>query len=512
MAWGMWVGARLSGHSARIDEFLSELMKQARRYGRASAGLTSCNAQPRMGFRVLGVVLVVVAGVTGSFRLAAGQLSDSAWRSAQYYGGSDFEFAERLTVDAAGNAYLLGRTFSNDMDAAVVPTAAGSGEPASATFVLKLGRDGQRLYAIPVGAGFGFLPLDIAVGADGAAHALARDGDTAHVIKVAADGSGRAYDVTFNALARDALRPVAIAVDDVGHTVIAGSTPVGVFVARLDARGAVYDVHVLPFAADVRDLAVDAVGDAYLTGAIASASLPATGTAVQPRYSEGACADVFPPSGGGPPRMSPCPDGFLVKLTRSGTVAYATYFGGSGWDEATAVAVDRTGAAVIAGLTRSSNLPTLRALQPQCKPGFAPLACGDAFVAKIDATGTSLIYSTYLGGTDTEGVSGISVDDTGSAFVGGSITGSGMPVLRAPQPASGGGQSDGYVTALAPTGDLLWSTYVGGAAEERIVGVGAAAGIVYFGGETTSPGWAVGGGPHHGARDLFSARVLDLSR
>ena len=465
-----------------------------------------------MWIRVLGVVAIALVGVAGSFGLASGQLSESAWRSAQYYGGSDFEFAERLTVDAAGTAYLLGRTFSNDMDAGVVPSAAGSGEPASATFVLKLGRDGQTLYAMPVGTGFGFLPLDIAVGADGAAHALARDGDTTHVIKVAADGSGRAYDVTFNAVARDALRPVAIAVDDVGHTVIAGSTPVGVFVARLDARGAVYDLDVLPFSADVRDLAVDAVGDAYLTGAITSASLPVAGAAVQPRYNEGGCADVFPPTAGGPPRTSPCPDGFLLKLTRSGTVAYATYFGGSGWDEATAVAVDRTGAAVIAGLTRSDNLPTMRALQPQCKPGFAPLACGDAFVAKFDPSGTSLIYATYLGGGDAEGVSGVSVDATGAAFVGGSISGSGLPVLRAPQPASGGGQSDGYVAALAPTGDLLWSTYVGGAAEERIVGVGAAAGMIYFGGETTSPGWAVGGGPHQGARDLFSARVLDLGR
>jgi hypothetical protein len=396
------------------------------------------------------------------------------------------------------------------MDAAVVPTAAGSGEPASATFVLKLDRDGQTIYAMPVGTGFAFLPLDIAVGADGTAHALARGGDTVHVIKVAADGSRKLYDVTFDAVARDALRPVAIAVDDVGHAVIAGSTPLGVFVARLDARGAVYDAHVLPFAADVRDLAVDAVGDAYVVGAISSGSLPATGAAVQPRYNEGACADVFPPAGG-PPRTSPCPDGFLVKLTRSGAVAYATYLGGTAWDEATAVGVDRAGAAVVAGLTRSANLPTLRAMQPQCKPGFAPLPCGDAFVAKVDPTGTSLVYSTYLGGTDAEGVSGVSVDAAGSAFIAGSITGTGLPVRRAPQPANGGGQTDGYIVALAPTGDLLWSTYVGGAAEERIVGVGAAAGMIHFGGETTSPGWALGGGPHHGARDLFSARVLDLS-
>ncbi len=462
-----------------------------------------------MGYRVLGVVMVVLLS---TFAIAAGQSpgSEGVWRSASYYGGSDVDFAERLAVDIDGNAYLLGRTFSSDMDAAVLPSAAASGEPASATFVLKLGRDGQTQYAVAVGQGFSFLPLDIAVGMDGAAHVLARNGDVAHVVKVGADGRV-AYDATFTALGRQPLRPAAIAVDPVGHAVIAGTAAIGVFVARLAARGSVYDMHVLPFEADVRDIAVDAAGDAYVAGAIAANTLPAGLPAVQPRYNAGECTDVFPPLDG-PARRWPCPDAFLVKVARNGAIAYATYFGGSAWDEATRVAVDRTGTAVLAGLTRSTDLPTVRAVQPRCNPGFAPLACGDAFVARIDPTGTSVVFSTYLGGADAEGVHAIGVDADGTTFVGGAVTGSGMPVLRAPQPANGGGQSDGYVVALSPAGDLLWSTYVGGAADERIVGVGAAGGVVYFGGETTSPGWALGGGPHRGARDLFAARVLDLAR
>jgi hypothetical protein len=378
------------------------------------------------------------------------------------------------------------------MHAAVVPASRASGEPASATFVLKLGRDGQPIYAIPVGTGFSFLPLDIAVGADGSAHALARDGDITHVVKIASNGSRREFDVTFNLLGRDALRPATIGVDDAGHTVIAGSTPTGVFVARLDARGAVFDLHAFPFSADVRDLAIDAAGDVYIAGAISGEGLPVHVTAVQPRFS----ADA---------------DAFLLKVTRRGAVAYATYFGGSGWDAATSVAVDRTGAAVIAGQTRSPDLRTMRAVQPQCKPGFAGSACGDLFVAKIDPSGSSLAFATYLGGNDAEGVAGLGIDAAGSTYVGGGITGGGLPMQRAPQPANGGGQSDGFLVALGATGDLLWSTYVGGADEERIVGVGAAGGIVYFGGETTSPEWAVGGGPHHGGRDLFSARLLDVN-
>jgi hypothetical protein len=460
-----------------------------------------------MWIRVLGAVLF---GVAVSFGVAAGQFPSPAepWRSASYHGGSDFEFAQRLAVDTQGNAFLLGRTFSSDMDAAVVPASPDGGDQPTATFVLKLDRAGRAIFALPVGMGFSFLPLDIAVGADGAAHVLARDGDLAHIVKVAANGAQKIFDVTLSQVARDALRPTAIGVDDVGHTVIAGTTPIGLFVARLDTRGAVFDLHVVPFAADVRDLAVDGAGDVYVTGAVSGDGLPAHAGAVQPRYKSGACSDVFPPAGG-PPSSFPCPDAFLVKMTRRGDVAYATYFGGIGWDEGTTVAVDRSGAATIAGLTRSTDLPTLRAVQPQCKAGFAPLACGDAFVAKIDPTGSSIVFSTYIGGTDAEAINALGIDATGSTYVGGTITGGGLPVYRAPQPSNGGGQSDGFVVALGPGGDLLWSTYVGGAREERIVGVGAAAGTVYFGGETMSPDWAIGGAPHHGARDLFSARLLD---
>jgi hypothetical protein len=461
-----------------------------------------------MRIRVLGLVLVVLAG---SFGAAAGQSpgnsSDSAWRSARYHGGSDYEFAERLAVDARGDAYLLGRTFSQDMDAAVIPTASSRGEQASATFVLKLGRDGLPIYAAPVGQGFAFMPLDIAVGMDGAAHVLAREGDVYHVLRIDPDGAGNAYHVTFDGRARDPLFPSAIGVDDAGHTVLAGWSWSGLFVARLDARGSVFDMAPIPVNAELRDMAVDPAGDVYLTGSIAAEGLPATAGRLQPRYNGGTCFDVFPPVSG-PPQSFPCPDAFLLKVTRRGEIAYATYFGGTGWDQGATVAVDRTGAAVVAGLTRSTDLPTVRAAQAQCNPGFAPLVCGDAFIAKVDPAGTALVFATYLGGMDTEGVNGLAVDAAGSTFIAGSITGSGIPVYRALQSANGGGGSDGFVTALGPSGNLMWSTYVGGPNEERVVGVGAAGGMIYIGGETTSPGWALGGPAHHGARDLFSARVL----
>jgi hypothetical protein len=260
--------------------------------------------------------------------------------------------------------------------------------------------------------------------------------------------------------------------------------------------------------ADARDVAVDEAGDAYIVGTIASDVLPSTSGAFQPRYNNAVCTAAGAPGSGSLPRV-PCLDVFILKLTRDGQIAYATYFGGSGLDEVHAVIVDRAGAAIIGGLTRSVDLPTARAVQPECKSGFAPLACGDAFIAKLDPTGSSLVFATYLGGTDTEIINSLAVDDAGLVYAAGSITGSGLPVYRAPQSASGGGETDGFVAAFAPQGNLLWATYVGGKESESIVGVGAAAGFVYFGGETTSSSWAIGGAPFHGGRDLFSARVLD---
>ena len=426
------------------------------------------------------------------------------WQSATYHGGSDYEFAETFVVDSWGNSYMLGRTFSGDMQPSVQPVAATFGEPASATFVLKLTPRGQPDYATRVGAGLGFLPLDLAVGMDGAAHVLARDGDVAHIIKLDAVSGAIEYDVTFDG-ATEGRYPKAIAVDDAGHAVVAGWSASGLFVARLDARGIVFAADSFPLNIDPKDIDVDSAGDVYIVGSMSSDGLPTTARSVQPRYNAGDCSDPFPPQ-----RLTPCADAILMKVSLGGLVRYATYFGGTGLDEGYRVAVDRTGAAVIAGITRSVDLPVAGALQAQCNPGFVPLRCGDAFVAKVDPTGSQLVFATYFGGTDTESVSGLAFDDEGNIYLAGNIAGGGMPIYRAPQPTSGGGRTEGFAAALGPAGDLQWSTYIGGADDDRVVGIGVASGLIQFGGETLSPAWASGGAPFHGGRDLFTAQLVDL--
>src|SRR5262249_9779757 len=106
-------------------------------------------------------------------------------------------------------------------------------------------------------------------------------------------------------------------------------------------------------------------------------------------------------------------DAFVVKLNPAGTAfIYSTFFGGNGSDIGNAIAVDSQGNAYIAGLTGSGSFPTTPGAFQTSKDGFT-----DAFVAKLNASGSSLLYATYLGGENNESAFGIAVDDSGHAHV-----------------------------------------------------------------------------------------------
>ena len=450
----------------------------------------------------LAAFLIVLTTIPGNLaaRLRSAAAFDGAWQSARYYGGTDYEFGARLVVDGAGNSYFLGYTFSADMAPSIVPVSRASGEPASATFVLKVNPEGTRVYATAVGTGISVRPIDLDVGADGTAHVLVRDGDVTRVIKL--DALGReTMHVVIDPHAGPEVYPRAIASDDAGNSVVAGWSAEGLFVARLDDRGGVLGVYRIRGSADVRDVTVDAAGNIYLIGIAFAGDLPTTAGALRPQFMAGACPVAGPPDGR-LPRTTPCTDAFVMKMTRAGALAYATYFGGSGWDDGQTIAVDRAGFAIISGATESSDLPLVAAAKPQCNAGVF-LPCGDAYIAKLDPNGAALVFSTYVG---IQPVS-LAADVTGTVYAAGAAGPSRLPTYRAPQPDFGGGEADGFVIAYSPMGQIQWSTYIGGSGEDALLGVGGAAGIVYFGGVTTSPDLASGGEPFHGGRDLFLAAI-----
>src|SRR5207245_2912332 len=130
-------------------------------------------------------------------------------------------------------------------------------------------------------------------------------------------------------------------------------------------------------------------------------------------------------------------DAFVTKLSVSGAaLVYSTYLGGSLDDRGSSIAVDSSGAAYIAGNTNSTNFPTHTPVQA------ANSGAQDAFVAKLNASGSALLYSTYLGGTGTETIElgrSIAVDSGGSAYVTGSTSSTNFPLQGALQATNNGG-------------------------------------------------------------------------
>lgn len=165
-------------------------------------------------------------------------------------------------------------------------------------------------------------------------------------------------------------------------------------------------------------------------------------------------------------------------------LSYSTYLGGSSEEAGNGIAIDTAGNAYVTGYTVSSDFPIKNAFQSPL-PGFT-----SAFVTKLNPTGTALVYSTYLGGSQTDVGLAIAVDASGDAYVTGYATSTDFPIVNAVQPTHGGSNflSDAFVTRLNPSGNaLVYSTYLGGSRAD--VGQGIAVdpwGAAYVTGYTMS--------------------------
>jgi beta-propeller repeat-containing protein len=220
-------------------------------------------------------------------------------------------------------------------------------------------------------------------------------------------------------------------------------------------------------------------GEAYVAGSTGSANFPAPG-GIAPKLGAGGV-------GAGT-------DVFVTKLTTAGAFVYSTYLGGSGSDHGRGVAV-AAGAAYVTGNTSSSDFPTAGGA-PGGKIGTGALgALGDAFVTKLNAAGTALDYSVYLGGTGDDQGNGIAVDSgSGLAFVTGSTTSTDFPVACigggcTPFQSSLSGPVDAFVARVNGAGTGLdYSTYLGGSGSDVGHGIAEEGGLVaYVTGKTNSP-------------------------
>jgi hypothetical protein len=257
----------------------------------------------------------------------------------------------------------------------------------------------------------------------------------------------------------------------------------GAFVAKLNAAGTVS--YVFPFsdywygASDLgQAIAVDTAGRAYVAGLTSSESFPTTPGAFQPQF------------GGG------MGDGFVVKVNAAGNaLLYGTYLGGEHYESLNDIAVDGAGSAFVTGSTDSRDFPVTPAAFQREHRGWHP-GNRNGFVTKLNAAGSALQYSTYLGGADDDIAQGLAIDVAGNAYVTGVVTSADFPTTPgAFQPVPPGWRacfrwlcSDAFISKLNPSGSaLVYSTYLGGDLDDSASGIAVdAMGNAYVTGDTYS--------------------------
>ncbi len=377
---------------------------------------------------------------------------------ATYLGGSGDDEASAISLDRAGNIYIAGITSSSDFPAA---TPLVSGVPGSA-FLVKLNPSGRSIIYSHYLSG---------VAPEGkVALAVTGGGET-----VVAGGT-----LTATLPVRHALQPRFGGGDEGYNGYLSGGDG---FLMRIAADG-----KTLKFAtylggshADaIRSVAIDRSGAVYVTGYTRSQDFPVR-HAAQPL--PGGVSFSHNPWGD-----DATDDAFIAKLTPDGShLVYATYLGAGGNDEAYSLALDRTGAAYVAGVTSSADFPTRNAVQPHAGGGL------DTFLAKLAPDGSHFVYVTYYGGPDDDGMMSIArgcganggfdssgvavaVDTSGAAYLTGSTLSYHFPTFRAFQPDFGGGNScqkmaangDAFIVKFSPDGQrVVYASYLGGSSGEE---------------------------------------------
>jgi hypothetical protein len=239
----------------------------------------------------------------------------------------------------------------------------------------------------------------------------------------------------------------------------------------------------------VHAIAVDGVGDVYVTGMTNASTFPILGGLGAPYNGTTA---------------------FVAKLSSAGALVWSSYLGGNNVDYGHAIAVDGSGNVYVAGETRSPNFPIVGGFDSLLATGTT-----DAFVVKINAAGTAIVWSSYLGGSGDDFAYGIAVDGAGNVFVTGKTTSTDFP-------ASGGfdaaisGSADAFVTKIAADGaSIMWSSYLGGSQSETGRAIATdGSGNIFVAGETDSSNFPASGGfdvTHNGGTDGFVVKIADGS-
>ena len=386
-----------------------------------------------------------------------------------FIGGGSDEQGKAIALDSEGCAYVTGWTESQSSFPVVVgPDLTPNGSfPDLDAFVAKIDATGAAL----VYCGFiGGTKSDIGYG-------------------IAVDSWGNAY-VAGATLSPQASFPVLIGPD---LTYNGGDFYGDAFVAKVDAAGTSLD-YCGYIGGDKDDLAraiaVDAAGSAYVAGVAQSTEAN------------------FPVSVGPDLSFNTGSDAFVAKVAPSGaTLTYCGYIGGNGGDSADGIAIDAAGCAYVTGSTLPTlddhGQPRLPLFPTTVGPDLTYNGASDAFVAKVAANGSSLLYCGYIGGSTYDRTHGIAVDSAGCAYVTGETLSTevtfpvkvGPGLIYHPRAGSLGDGYDAFLAKVDASGsNLVYCGYIGGSEDDFGYGIAVdAAGNAYVTGETDAAqsSWAV---------------------
>lgn len=395
---------------------------------------------------------------------------------ATFLGGGGDDLATALAIDATGNAYVTGATQSANF-----PVTAGAYQRSNRGFtddnfvynpgdgfVVKLNSTGSALlYSTYLGGTLNDLPLGIAVDTSG--NAVVVGGTTS------AD-----FPTTTGALSQTFR----------GNANMGPSVAGDAFVTILNAAGTAlnYSTFLGGRSKDAAaGVAIDAQNNIYVCGITFSGNFPVTAGAYQTTFRGLETTTDFAGAAG---------DAFVAKFNAQGALVYNTYLGGSFREGAAAIAVDSTGAAYITGNTASLNFPATTGAVQSAYGGKQAVGTtgetyyGDAFAAKLNPSGTQLVYATYLGGSGDEAGLALALDTAGSVYITGFSTstnfplsadalqnsnagvgGQGLDAIAPDIPERPRNTGDAFLVKLSPTGALTYSSFFGGNRDDAGLGL-----------------------------------------
>ncbi len=399
-----------------------------------------------------------------------------------YLGGSGDDYGNGIALDSSGNAYIVGQTYSEDF-----PSTGGICGPGCLTgyvFVTKLNSTGSALTYSNLYGG----------------QAVSQGN------AIVLDSSLNAYITGYTAASdfpttAGVFQPVCAS---------CSTLLPDIFITKINSGGTalVYSSFLGGNNADLGyALALDSSLNAYVTGYTISTNFPTTPGAYQTTIGAQTAA-------------------FVTKINSTATTkVYSTYLGGSGTSSdacaacGSGIAVTSGGNAVVAGLTWETNFPTTAgAYRTTYAGGFH-----DAFVTEMNATGTGLVYSTYLGGSNDDGSASVAMDKTGNVYVRGNTFSTNFPVtpgsFQTKKGGTGNTTSNAFLSVLnSKLAKLLYSTYLGGSGSEYglatqsiALGTGSTPNI-YLTGNTSSTDFPVTTGAYQvknaGKNDAFVSKFV----